>query len=195
MSEDLRLTEKITLLAHTLTEHAIPYAFGGALALAYYTEPRATNDIDINLFVGAEKATEVLKQLEPIGVNTKRKGVLETIRRDEQVRLMWGRNPLDLFFAYSPLHQHCVERLRTVSFGDAKIQILSLEDLAIFKTIFGRRKDHDDLYKMLYAHQEVFDLNYMFQWIRAILDEEDERFKAIVEIVQRIPELDVPGGD
>ena len=37
----------------------IPHAFGGALALAYYAEPRATIDIDLNLFIPTNRFLEV----------------------------------------------------------------------------------------------------------------------------------------
>jgi hypothetical protein len=48
------LPEKIVAIDEALAE--IPHAFGGALALAYYAEPRATVDIDINVFIPATEA-------------------------------------------------------------------------------------------------------------------------------------------
>ena len=41
----------------------IPHAIGGALALAYYAEPRATIDIDLNVFVPPERWEEVVGAL------------------------------------------------------------------------------------------------------------------------------------
>ena len=41
------LPKKVVSLARALEESELPYAFGGALALAYYAEPRATVDIDV----------------------------------------------------------------------------------------------------------------------------------------------------
>ena len=35
----------------TLEDNDIEYAIGGALALGYYATPRATVDVDINIFV------------------------------------------------------------------------------------------------------------------------------------------------
>jgi len=42
------LPEKVVAIDSALT--GLPHAFGGALALAYYAEPRATVDIDVNVF-------------------------------------------------------------------------------------------------------------------------------------------------
>ena len=50
MSSELpSLVELIVEINDNLTEAKISHGFGGALALAYYTsEPRATDDVDIN---------------------------------------------------------------------------------------------------------------------------------------------------
>ena len=45
------LPEKLIALHHALDDAGIPHAVGGAIALGYYAEPRATIDVDINVFV------------------------------------------------------------------------------------------------------------------------------------------------
>ena len=52
---------------------ATPHAFGGALALAYHAEPRATVDIDLNVFIPVERADEVLAPLGRLGVDDRRR--------------------------------------------------------------------------------------------------------------------------
>src|SRR4029079_9320585 len=53
----MNLAERIVALDEALAD--VPHAFGGALALAYYAEPRATVDIDLNLFVPATDYDDV----------------------------------------------------------------------------------------------------------------------------------------
>ena len=60
------LPEKIVALSEAL--ESVPHAFGGAIALAYYAEPRATIDIDLNVFVPAPRAREIATVLVPLGV-------------------------------------------------------------------------------------------------------------------------------
>ncbi|MBI1843131.1 MAG: hypothetical protein HYR89_00725, partial [Actinobacteria bacterium] len=55
------------VLALTCALDGVPHAFGGALALAYYAEPRATIDIDLNVFVHGDRFMDVAKQLAPLG--------------------------------------------------------------------------------------------------------------------------------
>ena len=60
------LPERIVALEGALA--VVPHAFGGALALAYYAEPRATIDIDLNVFVPADRFPEVAGPLLELGV-------------------------------------------------------------------------------------------------------------------------------
>src|SRR4051794_41101706 len=46
--------DKVSSVGEALSEARIPHAFGGALAVAYYGEPRATGDIDVNIFIAAD---------------------------------------------------------------------------------------------------------------------------------------------
>ena len=52
------LDEKILAVERALARADVPHAFGGALALAYYATPRATVDIDLNVFVPADEADD-----------------------------------------------------------------------------------------------------------------------------------------
>jgi len=64
----LGLTAKILALHQALTEADIAHAFGGALALAFCTEePRATQDIDVNVFLGTDRIDALIDAL-PTGV-------------------------------------------------------------------------------------------------------------------------------
>jgi hypothetical protein len=60
------LVEKILRLDDRLAAEHVPHAFGGALALAYYTEdPRGTDDIDLNVFVAVERAAWCSRRCPP----------------------------------------------------------------------------------------------------------------------------------
>jgi len=63
------LPDKVSAIHHALREAKIPHAIGGALALAYYAEPRATIDVDINVFVSTERWPEICETLAPLGIN------------------------------------------------------------------------------------------------------------------------------
>lgn len=61
--------ERLVVLDKALTLGWLPHAFGGALALAFAVQhPRATADIDVNIFVPTAKTDTVLDAL-PDGVS------------------------------------------------------------------------------------------------------------------------------
>ena len=47
-------------LADALEAEGLPYAIGGALALGHYTPPRATVDVDLNVFIVVPEEIDTL---------------------------------------------------------------------------------------------------------------------------------------
>jgi hypothetical protein len=187
-ADEVALDEKVVALARALAAARIPHAFGGALAFAYYGEPRATMDIDVNVFVRPSRAGEVFDTLAPLGVAAHRRAISEA-DRDGQVRLHWGRTPVDLFFAYDAFREHAAERIRSVPFGDVTIPILAPEDLLVCKTVFDRRKDWIDIDQILALTAGDLDIDDVRRWVTRIVGTDDPRVgklnAAIAEILNR----------
>lgn len=138
------LVDKVLAVAAALDAAAVPHAFGGALALAYYTEdPRGTRDIDVNAFVPASEPARVLAAL-PSGVVIA-KGTAERLAADGQVRLWWDDTPVDLFLDYAPLHGQAARNVRVVPFAGSTIRVLGPVELLLFKALFDRPKDWVDI--------------------------------------------------
>jgi hypothetical protein len=178
---ELSLPQKIIALHGALKTARIPHAFGGALALAYYAEPRATIDIDINLFLAADQFETVSAAVEPLGVDITVDDA--ALARDGQCRLRWGRTPLDLFFSYDPFHTAMRASTRAVEFADVTIPILSPSHLAACKATFDRPKDWLDIEQMLVA-AEAFDREDAEMWIERIAGADSERlqrFRALAD--------------
>ncbi len=143
------LTERIVALHAALAGAELSHAFGGALALAFCTlDPRATQDIDLNVFVGTDRRAEVLDALPP-GVRASA-AARRQLAVDGQARLRWDETPVDLFLSNHPFHDEVARRCRRVPFaGVADLPVLACEDLAVFKALFARPKDAVDLAAMV----------------------------------------------
>ncbi len=166
------LPEKILAIHEQLTQAKIPHAFGGALALAYYAEPRATIDVDLNLFVAPSSYPDIERDLARIGVGD---GVdAKVVERDGQCRLRWGNTPIDLFFAYDALHDAMRRATRSEPFGETKIPVLGPEHLLVCKAIFNRPKDWLDIEQMLVCVDDL-DLAEMRTWLDRIVGADDPR--------------------
>jgi hypothetical protein len=130
----------------------------------------------------------VLPLLAVLGVAAPTPGERTRLERDGQVRLRWGRTPIDCFFSYDAFHDHCLERCRRVPFGDGEaIRVLSAEDLAVFKVIFDRPKDWDDLRELLYAQGADFDAETSLAWLHRILEDAPRvaRFERLLQAPDR----------
>ena len=146
----MTLAEKIVAIHGALERQRIPHAFGGAIALAYYTlDPRGTSDVDLNLFV-PERTPEAALAALPEGI-ADRQSATAAILASGQARLWWGENPVDLFFDNVPLHGAARANSRTVPFADTEIPVLGPVELAAFKTLFNRTRDWADLEAMVSA--------------------------------------------
>jgi hypothetical protein len=166
------LPEKVSAVHAACVAEGFGHAFGGALALAYYAEPRATIDIDLNVFIAAERHGQVARVLAPLGVAPVVDDV--AVLRDGQCRWHWGRTPLDLFFAYDPFHDVMRAATRTVPFAQATIPILAPEHLIVCKAVFDRAKDWLDIEQILVG-ADAIDADEVRGWMRRIVGADDAR--------------------
>jgi hypothetical protein len=173
------LPEKLVALHRSLAAARVPHAFGGAIALAYWTEdPRGTSDIDVNMFVPADGPERALSAL-PEGVSIPA-STAATIARDGQIRLFWGGTPLDLFFDYDPVHEEAARNRRTVPFEGVRIPVLGPVELAVFKVMFDRTRDWADIEAM--AARGTLDFDAVRATLARMLAEDDPRFARLAEV-------------
>jgi hypothetical protein len=177
------LPEKVLAVHRELDRARVPHAFGGALALAYYAEPRATIDIDVNLFVSSSEHPRVAEVLQPVGVDAATDSF--ALERDGQCRIWFGRTPLDLFYAYDELHTAMAKATRRVPFADERIPILAPEHLLICKAVFDRTKDWLDIEQMV-AFVDGLDVEAIERELARLVGVDDQRLARFRELVRSL---------
>jgi hypothetical protein len=175
------LAARIVAVHELLDSLTVTHQFGGAVALAWYRNPRATTDIDLNVTVSPEDADPVLGALTHLGVTISRSD-RAAIRRDGQARLDWDGSYLDLFFATLDLHKEMAERSRQVSFGPVRIPILCPEHLIVCKAVFDRPKDWLDIEEMI-AWGTAIDEAVVLSWIEEILGDASEQYARLTALL------------
>lgn len=156
----------------------IRHGFGGAFALAYYAEPRATIDIDLNVFVHPAGFASVVPALERAEISLDAPRIASIVERDGQVRLDWDGTPLDLFFAYDPFHDAAARATRMVPFADTTIPILSAEHLTVCKVAFDRARDWVDIQAMVSLGTPI-DVAEVLRWVGRMVGDDDPRYDRI----------------
>jgi len=180
---DLLFADKVVAIHDALDGASIRHAIGGALALAYYAEPRLTVDIDVNVFVDESQWRLVADALQPIGVDCSTNE--RELERDGWVRWMWGQNPVDVFFAYDAFHEAIRANVRTVPYGERRLPILAPEHLLTCKAVFDRRKDWLDIEGMLAATDGI-NVGEVRRWLDHLVGPDDQRRRHFDEVAAAI---------
>ena len=167
--------ELARLLADQLERAGIPHAIEGALALAVWGFPRATSDVDLDVFVTEENLDPVFDALVAAGCDvdrlTARASAAE--RGDFKVRLDGMR--IDVFVPSIPLYDSAARRIRRASLGGRPAWFLSPEDLATFKFLFFRTKDILDVERLVAFSGDALTRDHLRQWLVDLVGETDER--------------------
>jgi hypothetical protein len=170
------------LAAHEMLDSmGVDHQFGGAIALAWYRNPRATTDIDLNVTVPPELAAPILGALSHLGVSVTKQD-RRRIERDGQARLEWDGTYLDLFFATLDLHQDFARSARRVEFGPDVIPILSADHLVMCKAVFDRPKDWVDIAAMVEWGTEL-DRNQILHWVAELLGSDSDQYRRLADLL------------
>ena len=175
------LPGKVVALAQSLDQAKIPHAFGGAIALAYYATPRATIDIDLNVFLPPAEFERVAKSLGALGINTKVDR--DALDRDGQCRVAWGRTPVDLFMANVEFHEEMARHTRKQPFADTPIRVLAPEQLMVCKAMFDRPKDWLDIEQVVLTMPELKTAE-IAAWLGVLAGRRDDRTKRFAAIAR-----------
>jgi hypothetical protein len=180
---DASAAELARSLADALESAQIPYALGGALAYGVWGVPRATQDVDLNVFVGALELARTFDCLRAAGcsVNDVEAQAAASERGEFQV---WRKGMrVDVFVPSIPFYDSVKNRIRQVVFRGKPTWFLAPEDLAVFKMLFYRPKDLLDLERLLAIQGSKLDVAYVRTWLITIVGPQSERIGKWDELV------------
>lgn len=173
------LPAKIVTVHESLLKAKLPHAFGGAIAVAYYGEPRMTKDIDINVFISGERSGRISEALEALGIDTELEN--RDLQNQEELKLEWEENSLHLFFSWDSLHDEMERRVRIAPFAEDAIPLVAPEHLVTRKAILDRPKDWIDIEQILVA-TDPLDLGEIETWLERMVGSADPRMKKLEEV-------------
>ena len=146
--------EAALAIADALERHGVPYALGGAHAYGQYGIPRATNDVDVNVFVESAR-----RQAEDQGMFVARLGPFRIDVFTPSIDFAWE-----------------AERTRVAHVVEGRpVWFLSPEALCVFKLLFFRGKDVVDLERLIAVQGAALDRSYVRSQIAAMMGEDDPR--------------------
>jgi len=180
----VRLSETLLLVDDLLRHTEIPYAFGGAIALAYHViQARGTTDLDVNLAAPAEASAALLSLLPDADWDD---DTISHLEREGWVRVwLEGEIALDLFVPQHRFHDDLQAAVETAPFKGREIPIVSAMHLTVLKTMFGRGKDFIDIASMLEAGS--VDGEVALAWTAELLGEDSPGHRRLAELIETTP--------
>jgi len=162
-------------IAAALEQHGIPYAIGGALAYGQYGIPRATNDVDVNVFVGPEKLDDIFVALRSLGVVVDADAARSAAEREGLIVLWHGPFRIDVFTPSIDFSWEAASTRVRFDIGGTGVWFLSAEALCVFKLLFFRGKDVVDLERLVAVQGSAIDAGYVRERIVEMLGGDDPR--------------------
>lgn len=174
MSDADSVTAVVKRLIDVLEPTGERYAFGGAIALAAWSEPRATADVDLILWIDESRLDRAIELLRAAGVAIADEALAraEASRRGMFVGQA-GRTRVDVFVPSIPFYDEAVTRRVRTAIAGKQTWVHSAEVLAVFKMLFFRSKDLVDLERMLEVRGKDFDRAFVRQALVEMFGEDD----------------------
>lgn len=133
-----------------LQQHDLPHAFGGALALNLYAEPRMTSDVDVSVFLPWTEHQHVVSCFDALGLRPT--APLTDATPIAGIRLEGSDGQrVDLFLALDEAYDGVLARAAMVDYGrnGERLPFFAAEDLVAFKLSFNRAKDWVDIQSVI----------------------------------------------
>jgi hypothetical protein len=163
-------------LIANLEREAITYALGGATAFAVWAVPRATLDIDLNIWCAPEGVRAVFARMVAFGVEGDPDDAARHAEAAGVAYLRWRGIRLDVFVPSIEFYEEALRtRVRIVLPRVGATWVLSPEALAVFKLLFFRPKDILDLEKLVRVRGESLDRVYIRTQLVTLVGEDDPR--------------------
>jgi hypothetical protein len=164
-------------VVEALAAAGVPCALGGALALGVWGVPRGTVDVDLDAFVPEDRYEALLDALSAAGCTFDRATALRQAQQGDTIVVRHGPWRVDVFVPTIPFYDEAQQRVRTATFRGRPIPFLDAETLAVFKLLFFRGKDIDDLERLVAVAGRDLDGAWVRRQIVEMLGEDDVRVR------------------
>jgi hypothetical protein len=193
------LVEVLLWLEDLFDRHGIERSYGGAFARNFYAPPRLTKDIDLLVLMSQVKIPGLVEDLRTAGVRRIRtdettgdeeriplelNDFLGDLRSQRMVRLDCFGVSAELFAPWHPFDHEVLRSAIPRDTGSRTINVHRPEHLLVYKKVFDRSKDIEDIKAILVANQGKLDLDRIRKWSRELLDE-----KGLAELEQLLADF------
>lgn len=181
------IVEVVLWLEDLFDRHQVLRSYGGAIARNFFAAPRLTHDVDLLVLVSEAETPSLVEDMVAAGASAldvdgeagtelprplDLRRVLADLRgRAHMTRVLCFGVVVEIFAPWHPFDHEVLHRAREQPFAGRKIRIHSPEDLIVYKKVFNRSKDIEDIKAILAAQAGALDLDRIRAAASRLLDE------------------------
>jgi len=153
------LAETLRSLAHVFGEQGLRWYVFGAQAVVVRGAPRATQDVDVTVFVEPEGRRAMVSALIDAGLRHRFPDIAEQLIDAGAVLAVTHPSgmDIDLVFAGTGLERLAMERATTEALAGVPVPVVQATELVVMKVLAGRGKDLDDVQSLLVGGEVDLD--------------------------------------
>ena len=157
-------------LVDFLEEAVVDYAVLGGIAVSIYSEPRMTQDIDLNIVLGMNDLKRVLGKIPKIRFSAGTSNINKFVNETGVVPMRFFKNGVagkfDFIIAQNPIEFAGIKRAHFKKILDVRVKIVTAEDLLLHKLLSDRPRDREDARGIILRQGEKLDLKYVGTWLK-----------------------------
>jgi hypothetical protein len=150
-----------------LTQHKIPYAIIGGLAVQEWGIPRLTVDVDLTVLTPVEEGSESFVRLVLTRFSSRSPDPFD-MARTRRIVLLHASNGrgIDISIGIPGYEDELMRRAGDHELEPGKVvRLCSAEDLIIHKCVAGRPQDVRDVESVIARQGDKLDVVYIRQWL------------------------------
>jgi hypothetical protein len=153
-----------------LEKARVDYAVLGGIAVSIYSEPRMTQDIDLNIALNMEDLSQFLGKAREYGFQPIPPGIKKFAEETGVIPMKFLKRGVagrvDFIIAQNPIEFAGLKRARLRSIWGVKVKIVTAEDLLVHKLLSDRPRDLEDARGIVLRQGERLDKKYVMCWLR-----------------------------
>jgi hypothetical protein len=160
-SDDDRVVEALAVLSRAFAKRGHRWYVFGAQAVILWTQPRATFDLDVTVFLGTARTSGLVRDLERAGF-ARRPGLTDQVAEIGRVLPMQHVATellVDVVLGGPGIEEEFAARAVPVRIGKVDVPVISAEDLIALKVLASRPKDLLDVRGILASRGRRLDLD------------------------------------
>lgn len=159
-------------LAKFLKDAGVDYAVLGGIAVSVYSEPRMTQDIDLNIIMDIKDLSVFLKKSREYGFLPIPLDITRFVKETGVIPMKFSKSGVigrfDFIIAQNPIEFAGIKRASFKKIYNVNVKLVTAEDLLLHKLLSERPRDREDVRGIIVRQGKKLNQEYVASWLKKI---------------------------